>query len=62
MRNADAALIVKAPDVRDALADLVRALDALGFADSDADVSGADCVDTIAQHLPRLRASLEPKP
>ncbi|MDD2859559.1 MAG: hypothetical protein PHT60_15525 [Acidiphilium sp.] len=39
----------------EAVADLVFDLDAIGFADPDADVNGGDAVNLLNEHLPHLR-------
>ena len=55
--EANARLIAAAPELKDALADLVFDLAAIGF-DSEDSVSGADAVEVICQHWKTLKAAI----
>jgi len=46
------------PSLHDKVVALVDSLDAIGFANGDAPVSGADAVDAILEHLPGLREGI----
>ena len=54
----DAALIAAAPELLAVMADLLADLDAIGFERADDDVAGTECVDTVSQHIERLRAAI----
>lgn len=41
--------------MREALKSLILDLDGIGFGDEDSPVSGFDCVDIMAEWLPRLK-------
>ena len=51
-----AALIAAAPDMLARLESLLWDLDAIGYAQEDDEVSGAECVDVVSRHIERIRA------
>jgi hypothetical protein len=56
--DANAALIAAAPDLLARLESLLFDLDAIGYADEDDEVSGAECVDVCSQHIESIRAAI----
>lgn len=55
-RDSNARLAALAPDMLNALDDLIFDCDALGFSDPDANVRGVYLVNLISDYLPALRA------
>jgi hypothetical protein len=57
-QSANAALIASAPELLARLESLLFDLDAIGYADEDDEVSGAECVDVCSQHIESIRAAI----